>query len=132
MAFSLQIGALARRTGTTPKALRLYEEMGLLPAPARRGRYRIYGDLHLETVNLIRQAMALGFKLRELQQLTQQARLVDVLGIELLKQLCERKRAALNAQMAALRAQIDALAECERRLEEAKELASLCPELLGT
>ncbi len=36
----MRIGELARRTGTTPKALRLYEAQGLLGRVARAGSYR--------------------------------------------------------------------------------------------
>lgn len=43
MAF--RIGELARRTRTNPPTIRYYEEIGLLPAPARRdGGQRSYGE----------------------------------------------------------------------------------------
>lgn len=72
-----RIGALAALTGATPKALRLYETEGLLPAPRRQGTYRVYDALHLGTARLIRTAQAAGFSLRELKSLAGQARLVD-------------------------------------------------------
>lgn len=125
----LQIGALAKLTGATPKALRLYEELGLLPSPARRGRYRVYGQLHLDTVHLIRQAQALGFRLRELQNLARQAPLVEALGIALARQLVARKRAAVAEQLRALEQQLQALQAFEQQLDQAHELACLCPQL---
>jgi len=60
------IGRLAGLTGCTPKAIRLYEQMGLIPEPDRQGRYRIYTSHHLTLVRLIRRAQIAGFKLAEM------------------------------------------------------------------
>ena len=65
----MRIGELARLAGTTPKAIRLYEALGLLGAVARVGSYRQYGESDLDRVRLIRQAQALGFRLSELDGL---------------------------------------------------------------
>ena len=65
----MRIGELARRTGTTPKALRLYEARGLLGTVARAGSYRQYGEQDVVQVQLIRQAQALGFRLSQLDGL---------------------------------------------------------------
>ena len=65
----MRIGELARLAGTTPKAIRLYEALGLLGAVARVGSYRQYGESDLGRVRLIRQAQALGFRLSELDGL---------------------------------------------------------------
>jgi DNA-binding transcriptional MerR regulator len=40
----LTIGELARRTGVTASALRYYEELGLLPGPARISGRRRYPE----------------------------------------------------------------------------------------
>lgn len=64
---SMYIGELARRTGTTPKALRHYERLGILPAPKRLGRYRNYSDEHRYYVELIQSAKALGLTLKEIR-----------------------------------------------------------------
>lgn len=125
----LQIGALAELTGASPKALRLYEELGLLPAPQRRGRYRVYGQLHVDTVSLIRQAMRLGFKPKELQRLAKDARLVDVLGIERTQHLVQQKQSELEAQIQALQRLQQSLAEFSKQLQQAHELACLCPQI---
>lgn len=65
----MRIGEIARRTGTTPKAIRLYEARGLLGAVARAGSYRQYGETDVARVQLIRQALALGFRLADLDGL---------------------------------------------------------------
>lgn len=62
----LRIGALARASGASPKALRLYEAQGLLGRVERRGSYRVYSTEQLQRVRLIRMAQTLGFKLSEL------------------------------------------------------------------
>jgi len=40
----MQIGELSRRTSCNIETIRYYERSGLLPQPARRGKYRQYGD----------------------------------------------------------------------------------------
>lgn len=59
---SLMIGDLARRTGTKVNTIRFYEDLGLLPRPARTasGR-RTYGADDLRRLSFIRHARALGF-----------------------------------------------------------------------
>lgn len=50
----MQIGELARRTGTTTKAVRFYESRGLLPAPGRAANgYREYAPADIERLRLL-------------------------------------------------------------------------------
>jgi DNA-binding transcriptional MerR regulator len=69
----MRISELARLTGASTKALRLYESRQLLPPVPRNGSYRDYQAIHVEQVLLIRKAQALGFKLSEMQQIRQEA-----------------------------------------------------------
>lgn len=62
----MYIGDLSNLTGASPKAIRLYEELGLLTGVQRKGSYRVYSDKNIHQVRLIRQAQTLGFKLSEL------------------------------------------------------------------
>jgi MerR family transcriptional regulator, repressor of the yfmOP operon len=68
----LRIGDVARLVGTTPRTIRYYEEIGLLPrAPARvSGRHRIYSE---DEVGRLREMMRLkhllGVSLEELKTL---------------------------------------------------------------
>lgn len=56
----MRIGELARKTGTTRKALRYYEQLGLL-APARSGNgYREYSDEAVRAVGVIRSLQEAG------------------------------------------------------------------------
>jgi MerR family transcriptional regulator, repressor of the yfmOP operon len=69
---SLRIGDVARLVGTTPRTIRYYEEIGLLPhTPARpSGRHRVYSQ---EEVDRLRDVMRLrdllGVSLEELKEL---------------------------------------------------------------
>ena len=47
---SLRIGDVAKLAGTTPRTIRYYEEIGLLPqAPARvSGQHRLYTESEVE------------------------------------------------------------------------------------
>ncbi|MFE4393965.1 MerR family transcriptional regulator [Kitasatospora sp. NPDC056789] len=56
----MRIGELARRTGATPRALRYYEEQGLLAPERRPSGYREYGEPDVDTVRGIRTLLAAG------------------------------------------------------------------------
>ncbi|MFJ4373489.1 MerR family transcriptional regulator [Pseudomonas japonica] len=63
------IGEAARLSGTTLKTIRHYESIGLLPAPRRQGKYRVYAQHDVDLLVLIKCAQKLGFTLREMQAL---------------------------------------------------------------
>jgi DNA-binding transcriptional MerR regulator len=70
----LRIGEVARLVGTTPRTIRYYEEIGLLPdAPARdRGRHRLYSEADVEWLReLLRLKDLLGVSLEELKELVE-------------------------------------------------------------
>ncbi|AXB47282.1 MerR family transcriptional regulator [Amycolatopsis albispora] len=59
----MRIGELARRAGTTTRALRFYESQGLLDAPRAANGYRDYGEEHVRLVTEIRTLQAAGLSL---------------------------------------------------------------------
>ncbi|WP_018505554.1 MerR family transcriptional regulator [Parafrankia discariae] len=61
----MRIGELARRAGTSPRALRHYEDQGLLAARRLTNGYRDYSDADLRAVEEIRALLAAGFALEE-------------------------------------------------------------------
>ena len=61
----MRIGELGERAGVTPRALRHYEELGLLPARRRANGYREYGEHDLALVAEIHRLVELGFALEE-------------------------------------------------------------------
>jgi DNA-binding transcriptional MerR regulator len=70
----LRIGDLARRAGTTPRTIRYYEELGLLPSAAERdaGRHRMYSEGDVERLEqLLRLKDLLGLTLDELRDIVE-------------------------------------------------------------
>jgi DNA-binding transcriptional MerR regulator len=65
----LTIGELAHRTGVATSALRYWEELGLLPAPARVSGQRRYAPSAAELVGEILLLRDVGFTLREVKEL---------------------------------------------------------------
>ena len=62
----MRIGQLAAKTDVTADTIRYYERLGLLPAPARTASgYRQYPDAAATRVRLIRNAVRIGFSLRD-------------------------------------------------------------------
>ncbi|MEZ5073268.1 MAG: MerR family transcriptional regulator [Solirubrobacterales bacterium] len=70
-ATALRIGEVARRCGTTPRTIRYYEEIGLLPAGRREpGSHRLYGEGDVERLReLLRLKDLLGVTLEELGEI---------------------------------------------------------------
>ena len=69
---TLRIGDLAKATHKTQRALRLYEELGLLtPGDRTSGGFRLYGREAVERVHWIGKLQELGFTLHEIQGLVQ-------------------------------------------------------------
>jgi MerR family transcriptional regulator, repressor of the yfmOP operon len=70
----LRIGEVARRVGTTPRTIRYYEEIGLLPSAGDRqsGRHRLYGERDVERLrDALRLKELLGVSLDELKELVE-------------------------------------------------------------
>jgi DNA-binding transcriptional MerR regulator len=59
----MRIGELARRAGTTTRALRFYESQGLLSAQRAANGYREYGEDDLRLVTEIRTLQDIGLTL---------------------------------------------------------------------
>lgn len=66
---TLRIGEIAERSGVTPRTIRYYEELGLLPRVEReQGKHRIYSEIDIERVrDLTRLRDLLGLSLDELR-----------------------------------------------------------------
>jgi DNA-binding transcriptional MerR regulator len=71
---ALRIGEVARRVGTTPRTIRYYEEIGLLPGGTERtsGQHRVYGEQDVERLQeALRLKQLLGISLEELRDLVE-------------------------------------------------------------
>jgi DNA-binding transcriptional MerR regulator len=128
---SLRIGDVARLVGTTPRTIRYYEEIGLLPeAPARpSGQHRIYTQAEVERLReVMRLKHLLGVSLDELKTLltAEEARAEVRAQLRREDVRPERRRELLD----------EALGHLERQLElvrhRAGELAKLEVELCET
>ena len=70
----LTIGQLAELAGVPRKTIRYYEDVGVLPPPGRSdARYRLYSDIDVRRVELVRRARALDMGLDEVRQLVEWA-----------------------------------------------------------
>jgi DNA-binding transcriptional MerR regulator len=98
----LTIGELARRAGVAASALRYYEELGLLPAPARISGQRRYPESAARVVGAILLYRDAGFTLAELKAL------MAPRGDR--SQLMQRKLAELDEQIARAQAAREAIA----------------------
>jgi MerR family transcriptional regulator, repressor of the yfmOP operon len=70
----LRIGEVAKLAGTTPRTIRYYEEIGLLPAGGGRqpGAHRSYAGADVERLaELLRLKDLLGLSLEELKELVE-------------------------------------------------------------
>jgi len=68
----LRIGEVAELTGTTPRTIRYYEEIGLLPGVSDRvqGKHRCYTEADVERVReIVRLRDLLGLSLEQLSRL---------------------------------------------------------------
>ena len=74
MSGELRIGDVAKLAGTTPRTIRYYEEIGLLPASSarERGAHRTYAEEDVERLaDLLRLKDLLGLSLEELKALVE-------------------------------------------------------------
>ncbi|MDU2940978.1 Cu(I)-responsive transcriptional regulator [Superficieibacter sp. 1612_C1] len=68
----MNISDVAKKTGLTSKAIRFYEEKGLVTPPLRsENGYRSYTQQHLDELTLLRQARLVGFNLEECGELVE-------------------------------------------------------------
>ena len=68
----LRIGEVAEQTGTTPRTIRYYEEIGLLPGAGEReqGKHRFYTTADVDRIKeIVRLRDLLGLSLDELSRL---------------------------------------------------------------
>ena len=110
----MKIGELARKTGKTPRALHLYEEMGLLRPPERTdGGFRLYGPDEVARVYWISKLQDMGFSLPQIQSL-----LATVHASQTAPEAMTSVRELFRAKLDETRAQVMRLLQLERDLSE--------------
>ncbi len=114
------IGAVARRTGLSIKAIRFYESVGLIPVPARAGRYRRYDDTAVEILLLIKEARALGLTIAGLRGLIQSAD--GLLDWQRVAAFLQQQKARIRSEIATLEAQLARIDDCLEQIEACPDL----------
>ncbi|OTG97732.1 MerR family transcriptional regulator [Acinetobacter sp. ANC 4973] len=98
----MYIGKLALVTGVTQKAIRHYENLGLIPAPERKGNYRFYKQLDIQLIKMIKQAQAVGFSLSEIATLAEIKAQEKRFPLEIAQQLLKDKHLQILQKKAEL------------------------------
>jgi MerR family transcriptional regulator, repressor of the yfmOP operon len=123
----LRIGEVAEQTGTTPRTIRYYEEIGLLPGAADRalGKHRVYSESDVERVKeIIRLRDLLGLSLDQLAVLLEAETARAELRRELqqtdepsqIKAILERALVHISTQLELVRGRREALEQLEAEL----------------
>lgn len=113
---SLYIGKVAEQTGASRRAIRLYEEKGLIPPPQRKGSYRVYDAPTVKAIALIKRAQEAGFTLAELRDFINLKVQENRLPLELADELIRNKRALLAQELELLHYRRQQLDHLERSL----------------
>lgn len=110
---SLKIGEVARRTGATVRALRYYEEQGLLQPGRTSGGQRLYGEDDIERVMFYQRLYAGGLTSSHIQKLLPciHAGHTDA-----------EQRAMLHRQRTRIQRKVDDLTDVLARLDQLIEL----------
>jgi MerR family transcriptional regulator, copper efflux regulator len=70
LAWPVNIGMASRMSGVTPKMVRHYESLGLLPSVGRTDSgYRQYTEAEVHTLRFIKRARELGFPMSDIAEL---------------------------------------------------------------
>lgn len=103
------IGQLAVETGFTPKTIRYYEAIGLLPEPRRRpSGYRMYDERARQRLTFVERAKRLGLSLDEIRGVL----VLHETGTE----PCLHVRSLLDAQIARVDDALEQLTAFRRQL----------------
>ncbi|MES2785713.1 MAG: Cu(I)-responsive transcriptional regulator [Pseudomonadota bacterium] len=101
----MNIGEAAEKAGVTPKMVRHYESLGLLPKVHRtESGYRVYGESEVHTLRFIKRSRDLGFS-------------IPVIG-ELVKLWQDRRRPSASVKKVASAH----LAELDRKITEMESM----------
>ena len=128
----LRIGEVAELTGTTPRTIRYWEEIGLLdPAPERaQGKHRCYTQSDVERVReIIRLRDLLGLSLEQLSQLLEAESARAHLRDELKqtedpaerKRILEQLHGHISSQLELVRGRLSELNDLAAELEDKQQ-----------
>ncbi len=96
---NLTISQLAKLAAVNLQTIYYYEDLGLLPEPARTASgYRTYEPEYIENIYFIKQAQELGFKLEEIRALVDLRFNRKALGQDV-KDLVRKKIVSIDAEI---------------------------------
>jgi len=108
---NIKTGDLSQQAGVNKETIRFYERRGLLHKPDRTpGGYRLYRKADVQRVIFIKNAQALGFSLKEIQELLS---IADCTLVE-----CDEVRAIASDKLQFVRNQIESLRNLESVLSK--------------
>jgi DNA-binding transcriptional MerR regulator len=134
VAAGLRIGEVARRVGTTPRTIRYYEEIGILPSEGGRqsGRHRLYGERDVQRLtDALRLKELLGVSLDELGELLEAEDARAALreewqqsepGAERRREMLAESRSLIDRQLALVRRRRDQIVALEDELADKRRL----------
>lgn len=115
----LQIGEVAERVGLSLRSVRFYEEAGLLTPEARSaGGFRLYTDVQVERLLLIKRMKPLGFKVDQMRELLSASDVASDLDAPKTDREAARRKVSEYAALAAERCE-----ELRKQLAQAEEFA---------
>ncbi len=129
----LRIGEVAELTGTTPRTIRYYEEIGLLGGESDRtqGKHRAYSQADVERIHeIIRLRDLLGLSLEQLSQLLEAESARAHLRVEYQqadspaerKQILEQSLQHITTQLELVRGRLEELTQLAAELEDKQKL----------
>ena len=111
----MRIGVLADEAGLSTKAIRYYEDVGVLPEPARTpAGYREYPPETIDRLRFIRAAQAIGLTLGEIREIVAYRDRGEIPCAHVVD-LIKRRAAQIDAQITELEAMRTDLRRLERR-----------------
>jgi len=132
----LRIGELAKRVGTTPRTIRYYEEIRILPSEGDRqsGRHRLYDERDVQRLSdALRLKELLGVSLDELRELLEAEETRAALreewhhadpGAERRREMLGESRRLIDLQLALVRRRRDEIAALEDELATKRRLVA--------
>ncbi|MCL2419896.1 MAG: MerR family transcriptional regulator [Conexibacteraceae bacterium] len=128
----MRIGEVAKLTGTTPRTIRYYEEIGLLAGGTERelGKHRCYAQEDVERIQeIVRLKELLGLSLEELSQLLEaesaradiRREYAETEDPERRHALLLQSRGHIDTQLRLVRSRIAELQKLEEELSERAE-----------
>ncbi len=129
----LRIDRVRRNMKVTSRAIRYYEELGLLPPlPRNEVAYRVIPASVLPRLKMIRQARSLGFSLNEIREILE---VLDADGAvcPTTKEVIRRKRQILKRKIREMKELDRRLGEIQAQCESSfREARDICPAIMAT